>query len=64
MEQQTNISQLDITQLKALAYDCLSNIELNQNNLRIINQELARKQQHPPMENQIEPLPMGSIQSV
>lgn len=46
MEQtnQVNLSQLTETQLKAFAYDEMSKIEMAQNNLRILNQELTRRQ--------------------
>lgn len=66
--EQTNVSQLDTTQLKALAYDQMVQIELCQNNLRAINQELGRRFQSQPPTNDfsqpIEPLPFGSIQQV
>lgn len=46
MEQnnQVNLSQLTETQLKAFAYDEMGKIEMAQNNLRILNQELTRRQ--------------------
>lgn len=40
-----DISKKSDTELKALAYDCLAIIEANQNNLRLINEELARRQE-------------------
>lgn len=43
--EQTNISQLSTIELKAIAYDTMAQIELSHNNLRIINQELARRVQ-------------------
>ena len=44
MEQnQINLSQVSDIQLKAFAYDELGKIEMAQNNLRIINQELASR---------------------
>jgi hypothetical protein len=69
--EQTNISQVATVELKALAYDQISQIELCQNNLRVINQELSRRQGVPPQAfptgpqtSPIEPLPPGSIQKV
>lgn len=69
--EQTNISQVSTVELKALAYDQISQIELCQNNLRVINQELARRQGGPGVPpnfptgpQPIEPLPPGSIQKV
>ena len=43
MEQSETKKFEDLTaqELKALAYDCLATIELNQNNLRAINARLA-----------------------
>jgi uncharacterized membrane protein YccC len=63
MEKQ--LSEINLVELKALAYDHLSQIEFLQNNLRAINQELARRAQQPPNQlNPIEPLPPGSIRTV
>ena len=46
MEQnQTNLSDLNIHELKALAYDELAKINVHNNNLRILNQELSNRQQ-------------------
>lgn len=46
MEQnQVNISQLSINELKALAYDELLKINVANNNLRVLNQELSKRQQ-------------------
>ena len=46
MEQnQVNISQLSINELKALAYDELVKINVANNNLRVLNQELSKRQQ-------------------
>lgn len=46
MEQnQVNISQLSINELKALAYDELLKINVVNNNLRVLNQELSKRQQ-------------------
>jgi hypothetical protein len=63
MERQ--ITDLTVTELKAVAYDQMAQIELAQNNLRAINEEL-RKRLQPQQQGQpvIEPLPAGSIQSV
>jgi hypothetical protein len=38
-----NIEQMTVEQLKALAYDSLVLIEQSQNNLKLINQELAKR---------------------
>ena len=46
MEQnQVNISQLSVNELKALAYDELIKINIANNNLRVLNQELSKRQQ-------------------
>jgi len=46
MEQnQLNLSQFNINELKAYAYDELIKINVANNNLRILNQELAKRQQ-------------------
>lgn len=46
MEQnQVNISELNINELKALAYDELVKINAVNNNLRVLNQELSQRQQ-------------------
>lgn len=46
MEQnQVNLSQFNINELKALAYDEVVKINTTSNNLRILNQELAKRQQ-------------------
>lgn len=43
--QQINISELDIKSLKAIAYDELVKLETAQTNLKLINEQIARKQQ-------------------
>lgn len=40
-----HIKDLSIDQLKALAYDTLAQIELNQKNLTLLNQEIAQRSQ-------------------
>lgn len=67
--EQTNISQVGTVELKALAYDQMAQIELAQNNLRVINQELSRRAQQQAVgpaatQTVVEPLPPGSIQRV
>lgn len=42
---QIDITKLTVTELKALAYDALSTIEMQQRNLQAINQEIAKKSQ-------------------
>lgn len=41
----TDISKLSVTELKALAYDVLVVMEQNQNNLKIINAEIQKRNQ-------------------
>lgn len=75
MERQ--LQDLTVVELKAIAYDQMAQIELSQNNLRVVNQELSRRlnisnSNNPSPSNSlpqnrgnvIEPLPVGSIQSV
>ena len=70
MERQ--LSDFTVTELKALAYDQMAQLELAQNNLRAINQELSKRlqsqappqQQFPGRGEVVEPLPPGSIQAV
>lgn len=38
-----NIQTMTITELKSLAYDALAQIELNQKNLQVINEEIAKR---------------------
>ena len=46
MEQnKVNVSELNINELKALAYDELVKINVANNNLRVLNQELSQRQQ-------------------
>ena len=46
MEQnQVNLSQLNINELKAFAYDEVVRLNTASNNLRVLNQELAKRQQ-------------------
>lgn len=50
MEQQTQpkqitLADLNIVQLKAIAYDEIVKLNITQNNLRFINQELFNRQQ-------------------
>ena len=40
-----NLSQFNINELKAYAYDEVVKINATSNNLRILNQELAKRQQ-------------------
>lgn len=61
---QKQLSDLTIIELKSLAYDQMVQIEICQNNLKILNEELNRKLNSQPKENFIEPLPPGSIQTV
>lgn len=46
MEQnQLNLSQFNINELKAYAYDEVVKINTASNNLKVLNQELAKRQQ-------------------
>lgn len=45
-----DIATLDIKDLKALAYDELVKIEMSQQNLRLINTELAKHSEAPKSE--------------
>jgi len=46
MEQnKINVSELNINELKALAFDELVKINVLNNNLRVLNQELSQRQQ-------------------
>ncbi len=42
-----DISKWSIEKLKAFAYDCLVVIEQNQNNLKLLNQELTKRKMNP-----------------
>lgn len=42
-----DITKMSITELKALAYDHLANIENSQTSLKLINAELAKRQETP-----------------
>ena len=43
MNGQVNVKDMDITTLKSLAYDEIQKLEIAQRNLRVINEEIARK---------------------
>lgn len=62
------LSDFTVVELKALAYDQMAQLELCQNNLRVINQELSRRLNPTPPPNTqqpvVEPFPPGSIQPV
>lgn len=44
-QKQIALSDLNIVQLKAIAYDEIIKLNISQNNLRFINQELFNRQQ-------------------
>ena len=44
---ETDINTLTIEQLKAFAYDELRKLETAQNNLRVLNQKIAEKEEKP-----------------
>jgi hypothetical protein len=51
--QETNISKMSLTELKALAYDHISQLERTQKNLTIINNEIQKRMEEnttPPVE--------------
>ncbi len=39
-----DITKMDVRELKALAYDVMSEISRNQNNLQVIQQEIFKRQ--------------------
>ena len=49
------VEELSVVELKSVAYDQLAQIELAQNNLRAINQELAKRLQAERQGNQPTP---------
>ncbi len=63
MEKQ--ISEFTLVELKSMAYDQISQLEICKNNLNVLNQEIARRlsPQTSPQSN-VESLPPGSIQAV
>ena len=44
-QKQITLADLNIVQLKAIAYDEIIKLNISQNNLIFINQELAKRQQ-------------------
>lgn len=48
-----DISNLSVIELKAMAYDCLANLDLLQKNLQTINAEIAKKLSAPPVEEKV-----------
>jgi hypothetical protein len=44
-QKQITLAELNIVQLKAIAYDEIVKLNISQNNLRFINQELSNRQQ-------------------
>jgi len=44
-QKQVTLADLNIVQLKAIAYDEVVKLNISQNNLRVINQELFSRQQ-------------------
>jgi hypothetical protein len=44
-QKQVTLADLNIVQLKAIAYDEVVKLNISQNNLRVINQELFNRQQ-------------------
>lgn len=45
VQKQVTLADLNIVQLKAIAYDEVVKLNISQNNLRVINQELFNRQQ-------------------
>lgn len=50
-----DITQMSITELKALAYDTISQLEQAQSNLQAINREIAARRQAEQMAAKAEP---------
>ena len=44
-QKQMTLAELNIVQLKAIAYDEIVKLNVSQNNLRVLNQELSNRQQ-------------------
>ena len=44
-QKQITLADLNIVQLKAIAYDEIVKLNVSQNNLRVLNQELSNRQQ-------------------
>ena len=44
-QKQITLADLNIVQLKAVAYDEIIKLNVSQNNLRVLNQELSNRQQ-------------------
>lgn len=44
-QKQITLADLNIVQLKAIAYDEIIKLNIAQNNLRVLNQELSNRQQ-------------------
>ena len=44
-QKQITLADLNIVQLKAIAYDEIVKLNVSQNNLRVLNQELSDRQQ-------------------
>lgn len=44
-QKQITLAELNIVQLKAIAYDEIIKLNVSQNNLRVLNQELSNRQQ-------------------
>jgi hypothetical protein len=44
-QKQITLADLNIVQLKAIAYDEIIKLNVSQNNLRVLNQELSNRQQ-------------------
>jgi hypothetical protein len=55
MERQ--ISELSVVELKALAYDQMAQLQQCQNNINVINQELAKRLSPQPQQSPPEPPP-------
>lgn len=44
-QKQITLADLNVVQLKAIAYDEIVKLNVSQNNLRVLNQELSNRQQ-------------------
>lgn len=43
-----DLTQLTVEQLKVMAYDELTKLDIAQNNLKVLNQEIAKRMQETP----------------
>lgn len=63
MNQHVDITKLSVTELKAYAYDEVAKVEVAQNNLRVLNAEIAKRTESEPPTSQTEDEPMVDTSS-